>query len=65
MMAVRLGTINGGEDGAGVASWKSEDCLLDLIARRLAGELDQSDWARSVEPKLETAGQHKRCHLWA
>ncbi len=47
------------------ASWMSEDRLLEFISRTLAGENDASDWARPVEPKLETSEQHECCHRCA
>jgi hypothetical protein len=42
-----------------------EERLLEFISRTLAGEIDESDWARPVEPKLEISEQHKRGHLCA
>jgi hypothetical protein len=47
------------------ASWMSEERLLEFISRTLAGEYDESDWVRPVEPKLETCAQHQRCHRCA
>ena len=48
------------------ASWMSEERLLEFISRTLAGEIGlEVEWAREVQPKLETAEQHKRCHRCA
>lgn len=45
------------------ASWMSSAQLLEFISRTLAGQIGlEVEWACKVQPKLETAEQHKRCH---
>ena len=45
--------------------WCSYDQALDSIRRVLSGEYDALDFARAVEPRLETAAEHRRCPLCA
>ncbi|MBX3412583.1 MAG: hypothetical protein KF708_07840 [Pirellulales bacterium] len=46
-------------------SWCSPQSGLELIQRVLAGEFDQADYRREVQPRLQTPEQHGRCHLCA
>jgi len=46
-------------------SWASEAEALSYIRQALAGEMDKNDFARPVEPRLDTPEQHGRCHLCA
>lgn len=41
--------------------WCNYDRALGYIQRALAGEFDAYDFARAVEPQLESAAEHGRC----
>ena len=45
--------------------WLKYEAALDYIRRVLSGEYDALDVARAVEPRLESAAEHRRCHLCA
>lgn len=45
--------------------WCNYDRALDYIRRALSGEYDALDFVRAVEPRLESAAEHRRCHLCA
>jgi hypothetical protein len=42
-------------------SWCSYERALELIQTVLKGEQDRADWARPVEPIVESAAEHGRC----
>ena len=46
-------------------SWCNQERALELIRQVVAGQYDQADYRRTVNPKLETASDHGRCHLCA
>jgi hypothetical protein len=46
-------------------SWADEGRSLHYIREALSGAWDGVDFAVPVEPKLETAAEHGRCHLCA
>lgn len=45
--------------------WCSYERALDHVRRALSGEFDALDFVRAVEPRLETAAEHRRCHFCA
>jgi hypothetical protein len=46
-------------------SWCSKEEAMAYIHQALAGEMDHSDFAHRVHPRLEPIEKHKRCHLCA
>ena len=42
-------------------SWCSYDEVLRFIEQTLRGEDDRNEWARPVQPTLQTAAEHGRC----
>ncbi len=46
-------------------SWCTYERALEHIQRTLTGEDDENDFAHDLEPRLETAEEHERCHLCA
>lgn len=42
-------------------SWCSYENALDHIRRAIAGEFDAADYAVSVDPVVQSPGQHGRC----
>lgn len=45
--------------------WCSYEKALDYIRRALSGEYDALDFVRAVDPRLDTAAEHRRCPLCA
>jgi len=43
-------------------SWCSYEESLSHIQRTLRGEDDRNEWARPVQPTLQPAAEHGRCH---
>jgi|CXWL01.1.fsa_nt_gi hypothetical protein len=43
-------------------SWCNYDAALRFIQQTLRGEDDRNEWARPVQPTLQTAAEHGRCH---
>ena len=46
-------------------SWCTLAEALDFVRQALAGEMDHSDFARPVQPRLEPKDKHGRCHFCA
>ena len=71
--AADFGIIAGGMSGPHVQiesitfSWCSIDSALEHIRKALAGEYDESSFARALDlaDRLDTPGRHSRCHLCA
>lgn len=70
--AAEFGIIRGGLDAKEhiqvesiTFSWCSLDKALLLIRQALAGEMDDGEFARPVQLRLEPVEQHGRCHLCA
>jgi len=42
-------------------SWCSYDEALRFVQQTLRGEDDRNEWARPVQPTLQTAAEHGRC----
>ncbi|MBI2481290.1 MAG: hypothetical protein HYV60_22410 [Planctomycetia bacterium] len=42
-------------------SWCSYDEVLQFVEQTLRGEDDCNEWARLVQPTLQTAAEHGRC----
>ena len=42
--------------------WCSRDESLTYIQQALRGEFDANDFAREVQPRLQTPQEHGRCH---
>ena len=46
-------------------SWCEYETALEYIQRTLQGEDDQNDFAREVDPHLQTPAEHVRCQYCA